>query len=343
MKRQSISVIIPCRNEEGFIEQTIRSVMSQDYPIELMEVLIADGMSDDQTCEVIENLQKEFPNLILLSNPYRVVPHALNACIKRSIGDVIVRLDAHSIYPNNYISRLVEVLEKESADNVGGVWITTPANNSLVAKAIAKATSNPFGIGDASYKQSTGGIREVDTVPFGCYRKDVFDRIGYFDEELVRNQDDELNGRLKQSGGKILIVPDVQITYFARPTVGKMMKMFFQYGWFKPLVNQKLNRPTNLRQFVPPLFIGGLLVGGFIGLIAPVFFWIWFSVVLIYSVTNSIVSLRIGLGESSPLMVLILPWLFFAIHASYGYGYLRGFVYHQLFRGSTSKSFNPSR
>jgi glycosyltransferase involved in cell wall biosynthesis len=329
----TVSIIIPTRNEERFIIQTLDSVMNQDYPQHLVEVILADGESDDNTRKLIQDYITNHSNVKLISNPERVVPYALNYAISESSGEIIIRLDAHSKYPQNYISRLVEELTRLKADNVGGVWITTPANEGLIATSIALATSHPLGIGNASYRLENPEIKEVDTVPFGCFTRDVFDRIGMFDTDLIRNQDDEFNARILQNGGKIYLIPDVEIVYYARESISTMMKMFYQYGLFKPLVNKKLGAPATLRQFIPPAFLLFIVGAVVLPLLPSVFSWFWTIGFGLYLAATLIVSLRIALKEGRFGLFFVLPWVFPLIHLSYGWGYLRGFfqvfVLHQ--------------
>ncbi len=341
---KKVSIIIPARNEEAFIINTLTSIMAQDYPQEFVEVIIADGESDDRTCELIKDFISTHSNVKLINNPERVVPYALNYAIKIASGQVFVRLDAHSKYPQNYVSRLVYELGRLKADNVGGVWNTTPANNGVVATAIALATSHPLGIGDASYRLENPEIKEVDTVPFGCFTKEVFDRIGLFDTDLIRNQDDEFNGRILKNGGKIFLIPDVEIEYYARATIKTMMKMFYQYGLFKPLVNKKLGSAATIRQFVPPAFVLFIIAG----LILP-FFSAWLPLVWdfgfgIYLVIALIVSVKIMLAKKRFALLFILPWLFPLIHLSYGWGYIKGFLLVNVLNTKPGKqNFSTSR
>ena len=257
----SVTIIIPCFNEEKFMVSLLENILIQDYPRERLEVLVIDGMSTDGTREIIQDYHERFPFIRLLLNEKRFVPFALNAGIEESGGDVIIRMDAHSGYPPGYVSTLVRALEQTGGDNVGVSWNTQPANNSVMANAISAATSSAFGVGNSMYRLGVSGIRKVDTVPYGCFHKSIFDRIGKFDEELLRNQDDEFNGRIIKNGGSIYLVPEVSITYYARPDIRSLLRMFYQYAFFKPLVNRKLGKPATLRQFAPPLFILFLFLG----------------------------------------------------------------------------------
>lgn len=320
------SVVIPCRNEENFIEQCLLSIIKSDFNNDNLEIIVVDGISDDKTVEIINKLSKQYSNIHLLHNPDKVVPNAMNIGIEKAVGRYIVRMDAHSIYPKDYIVTLINSIQKLDADNVGGVWVTTPANDSLIAQAIALSTSHPFGIGNAYYRLNVAEPMEVDTVPFGCYKKEVFNKIGNFDTDLIRNQDDELNARLIQSGGKIFLIPSVKIIYFARATFSKMSKMFYQYGYFKPLVNIKLRHPATIRQFVPLLFVLFLFFGTFLTVFFEQFKYIFFPVLSIYILGNIYASLKIAELKKKYKLVPFLFLSFVLIHISYGYGYLKGIL-----------------
>jgi glycosyltransferase involved in cell wall biosynthesis len=191
MNTHFVSVVCPVYNEEKFIANCINSIIRQDYPKEYMEVFLVDGMSSDLTRSIIMDYVNRYSFIHLLDNPDKIVPPALNIGIRKAKGDVLIRIDGHCTYPVNYISVLVRNLYELGADNVGAVWNTLPAKNTSLCKAIAVGVSHKFGIGNSLHKVGVKDITETDTVPFGCFRKDIFDRIGEFDEELIRNQDDE--------------------------------------------------------------------------------------------------------------------------------------------------------
>ncbi len=321
---KNISVICPIYNEEKHIERFLDTVLMQDYPVEHTEVLLLDGMSTDRTRELIGRYIRQYSHIRLLDNPQKIVPFALNKGIRAAKGDIVIRLDAHCEYPNNYFSRLVEELQRLKADNVGGICYTLPANDSAEAHAVAIGSSHPFGVGSSIFRIGTNRIMEVDTVPFGCYWRKTFDEIGYFDEELTRNQDDEFNGRLINHGGKIYIIPDVVINYTARDSFDKMRKMYYQYGLFKPMVNRKLGSPATIRQFVPALFICGLVVGLVISLLYPPFWYVYLGVLAVYLLTALLTGCYYAVKRRKPALLLLMPYTFLNIHFSYGLGYLTG-------------------
>ena len=323
-ERPFISVICPVYNEEAFVGNFIQSILGQDYPRDREEVFLVDGRSTDRTREIIQSYVKEYPFLRLLDNPEKTVPYALNKGIRQSKGDIIIRLDAHCRYPSDYFPVLVKYQQSLDAENVGAVWNTLPAKDTALCHAIAIASSHPFGVGNSLSKTGVSQLMEVDTVPFGCFPRRVFDKLGLFDEELVRNQDDEFNGRITQSGGKIYLVPDLVIDYYARRDLRRMFKMYYQYGLFKPLVNTKLKKPTSLRQFVPGLFVAGLLLGALVSVFFPVLWWIYGIVVTLYLLSGLTIGIRQAVKRKKAGIALWMPVVFFVVHLAYGLGYWAG-------------------
>ena len=316
-----LSVICPIYNEEKYIGKCIESILAQDYPKDDLEVLFVDGMSTDRTREIVKEYAISYPYIRLIDNPKRIVPPAMNIGIRASKGDIIIRLDAHAIFPDNYFSALVHYLVKLKADNVGGVCRTLPINDTIVCKSIASVLSSRFGMGNSHFRIGATEIMEVDTVPFGCFKRELFDRIGYFDEELIRNQDDEFNGRIIKNGGKIYLLPFLAIDYYARDTINKVWKMFYQYGLFKPLVNKKLGSPATIRQFFPVCFVIGLLFGPLLGLFDIAFLYMYGLVVLLYIG----IALCYSIKESNKMKrILMQVYIYFVVHFSYGWGYLNG-------------------
>lgn len=320
-----ISVVIPAYNEAKFIASCLDSVYDQDYPREQMEVIVVDGASTDETAKIVE---MSYPEVLLLHNPRKIVPISMNMGIKKASGEYVVRLDAHSEYPRNYISRLIGCIKGSDLANVGALWETLPANNSDKANAIAIAMRSSFGIGNATYRTGVKEEKFVDTVPFGCYPRELLLRIGLYDEELIRNQDDELNGRIIQAGGKILLLPDLSIRYFARDTIKKTSKMFYQYGLFKPLVNKKLKKPATARQFAPLLLVLGLVIGLPLSFLHWFFLYAYLAAVLLY-----VLAILLASGKSAPSLAVFkyLVVVYPIIHLSYGWGYLHG-VWKLLFK-----------
>ena len=340
MNIHTVSIICPVFNEEKYIEACIVSILEQDYPKEAIEVLFIDGNSTDNSTGIIKRYTAQYSFLKLLNNPERIVPYALNKGFEAAKGEVIMRLDAHCTYPTNYISELVRYLYQLNADNVGGVWNTQPAKDTPICQAIAFASSHPFGVGGSMHKIGASKIMETDTVPFGCYKREIFDKTGLFDTDLVRNQDDEFNGRLLNLGGKIYLIPQVIINYTARDTLCKMRKMYYQYGLYKPLVNKKLGAPATVRQFFPILFLLGLTIGGVVCMIWPLLLHFYTSVLLLYLFIGIVVGSMGAIRAHQPLLALLMPYVFFNIHMSYGIGYLVG-IFNVL--GKKTAQVKPSR
>ena len=330
-----LSVICPIYNEEKHIAACLDSILRQDFPKEELEVLMVDGMSSDRTREIVQQYTEQYPFIFLLDNPKRIVPTGLNIGIQVAQGEVIIRLDAHAIYPDNYFSVLVEKLFALNADNVGGLCRTLPAKDTSVCEAIAAALSSPFGMGDSHFRIGTNKEMQVDTVPFGCFRREVFDKIGYFDEELVRNQDDEFNGRIIKFGGHIYLIPSIVIDYYGRDSIGKVSKMFYQYGLFKPLVNKKLGNPATVRQFFPFFFVLGLIIGFPLCFVNLFFRILYIAVLALYIFLAAYFSIRQIKGLKRILLLMVT---FFVIHVSYGWGYLRGVIKILLKKSFTAES-----
>lgn len=320
-----ISVIVPCYNEESYIEEFINSILDQDYPKDRMELIFIDGLSSDKSREKLQSISKEYNFIRILDNHSKYVPYALNLGIDASIGEVIIRMDVHSSYPKNYLSRLVEMLYVLNADNVGGVLEILPSKGGIMNKCIVIGMVHKFGTGNAPYKNvDSTKIRPVDTVPFGCFRRELFTRIGLFDVDLIRNQDDEFNGRIIKNGGKIYLIPDLVIKYYARDSIEKMNKMFYQYGLFKPLVNKKLGAPATFRQLVPPLFVSMLLFGALLCIFNVHFRIIYLLLVLFYLFVCLCFSFIEAKKQKNLSFLFLLPSIFLLIHVSYGIGYIVG-------------------
>jgi glycosyltransferase involved in cell wall biosynthesis len=318
-----VSILIPCRNEREHIHACLKSILKSDFPLSDLEVLVMDGMSEDGSRAIIEQYTKVHPEIRLLENPKRTTPAALNIGISEARGAIIVRMDAHAQYPPNYLAELVSWLERTGADNVGGACVTLPGDSSATAQAIAVALAHPFGIGNAHFRLGTAKPREVDTVPFGCFRREVFQRVGLFDEDLVRNQDDEFNFRLLKAGGHVLLVPGVVSFYYARRSLRQLARMFFQYGYFKPLVVRKVRGVMTARQLAPAMLVSTLLVTAFLG---P-----WFGAGrLVFGLTaagyaSADLAVAATIARRSGVRVgLKASAVFPALHFAYGLGYLLG-------------------
>ncbi len=319
-----ISIICPVYNEEKYITPFLESIIAQDYSHENMEVFIIDGDSCDNTIKIISEYCSKFEFIKYLENKDRYTSYAMNLGVKVSKGEFIIRLDAHAQYPKNYFSSLIEFAEKVNADNVGGICITLPANNSTIASSIAFAMSHPFGVGNSMFRIGSKNIIETDTVPFGCFRRNIFNSIGYFDTNLLRNEDDEFNARIIKNGGKIFLNPKIIVKYYGRENLSKMAKMFYQYGFFKPLVNIKNKSVITVRQIIPSLFILFLIIGAFISMYLTNFFLIYVIILAFYLIISLTIATKYALMHRKLTLFFLLPITFFTIHLSYACGYFLG-------------------
>lgn len=323
MSAPRVTVIVPCRDEAAHIEACLASILSTAYPLERLEVLVVDGRSRDGTRDVIASCARRHPAIRLLDNPAGTAPAALNIGIRAARGDIIARMDAHAVYPREYLPRLVEALQRTGADNVGGRLVTLPADDSAAAHGIALALAHPLGVGNSHFRIGCAAPRWVDTVPFGCYRREVFARVGGFDEELVRNQDDEFNHRLRQHGGTVLLVPDVVAYYYARRSRRQVWRMFYQYGYFKPLAARKLGRVATARQLAPPALVVGGVGGALLAALWSPALVPWLALVAVYQLVIAGAAAR-AVPQHGPRRALAFASVVPLLHVSYGLGFLRG-------------------
>ena len=321
----SVSVIIPCRNEEKTIHLVLDAIHAQTYPRELQQVVIADGFSEDRTREQIESFKTSHPDLdvMVVNNPKRIIPAGLNAAILASSGDLIVRMDAHSIPNPDYVALCVDALERNVAQNVGGVWDIQPGSNSWIASSIAAAAGNPLAVGDARYR-FTDKAAYVDTVPYGSYKRELFNQIGLFDETLLANEDYELNTRIIQSGGKIWLDPKIRCVYFARSSLRTLSKQYYGYGYWKFQMLKRYPETLRWRQALPPAFILGL----FLFLLAGIF---WKPALILFAIALGLYLLvLLGVGihmaskKSDILMIIGIPLAIITMHFSWGAGFIAG-------------------
>ena len=315
---------MPVRNEEGFIARSLSAVLDQDYPPELVQVLVADGMSDDRTRAIVDALAgpaRPAPCEIV-DNPGGIVPTGFNAALARATGEIIIRVDGHTIIAPDYVRECVAALSASGADNVGGRM--DAEGDGSVAEAIALATSSPFGVGNSPFHYARGQ-RWVDTVYLGAWPRAVFDRIGGFDPEMVRNQDDEFNYRLTAAGGRILLTDRIRSRYFSRASLPTLFRQYRQYGLWKVRVLQKHPRQMSARQFVPPAF-AAVIAGG--AVLAPLdrrARRAWSVSLTAYALANLAASTSIA-RRAGWRHLPVLPVAFTAVHLGYGFGFLAGLV-----------------
>jgi succinoglycan biosynthesis protein ExoA len=315
-----VSIIVPCRNEAAHIENCIRSILAQELGDSRFEIIVADGMSDDGTREILKQLAAEDNRIQVVDNPLKIVSAALNAAIRAAHGGIIVRMDAHTEYAADYVKQCLLVLEETGADNVGGPWVAR--GKGYIGRAISAAFQSPFAVGGAR-GHNPGYEGEVDTVYLGCWRRELFDHAGFFDEELVRNQDDEFNLRLVLSGARIWQSPRIRSCYHPRASLADLFRQYQQYGYWKVRVIQKHRLPASIRHLVPAGFVASLLI---LILAAP------FGELPAYALTaligayalTAIAAAAVTATQQGFELLPVLPLIYACYHFSYGLGFLRG-------------------
>ena len=334
-----ISILAPCRNEVGHLERFVVDVLSQQLPPNAaLELLIADGRSDDGGRELIARLASRDARIRLLDNPERTTPAALNRAIVASRGDVLVRMDVHTEYADDYVAACVAALDETGADNVGGPWL--PRGRGVVGRAVEAAFSCGWVSGGGkAHNPSYEG--EVDTVYLGCWRREAFQRFGLFDEDLIRAQDSELNFRIKLAGGRIWQTPRIRSWYEPRSSVARLFRQYAQYGYWKVATLAKHGRTATLRQLAPPVWLAStaaLTAGAALDpLVAAVAGLQWTA----YGAVSAVAAVRVCARRRDWRLLPWLPPVFAAFHAGFGYGYLRGLVdYFVLNRGGASQGFH---
>ena len=320
-KQDSVSIIIPIYNEEKFVEPLINSILNQDYDFNSIELIFIDGASTDKTVEKLNQILKNKKIVYrILNNPKRITPISVNIGIKDAKNDIIIRLDAHSEYPTNYVSKCVYYLNKTGADNVGCLFLATSKNK--MGSVIADVVSSKFGVGNSQFRIN-GESGYVDTVPYGTFRKSLVDKIGYFNEELIRSEDNEFNHRIIKNGGKVYMFNDIGISYYPRDTIPKIMKMGFDNGKWSTYTGYFIPGSMKLRHFIPLFFVLSLIVGIIIWAlnisILKYMFWAELGLYLLLDLISSFKKIEKGIGHVF-LMFIIYP----LFHIAYGIGSIVG-------------------
>lgn len=321
MVKAFISVVMPIYNEEKYIENCIDSLLLQDYPQECMEWIFVDGMSSDRTRELIEAYIEKHPKLIkILSNPNRTVPYAMNIGIKEARGKYIIRLDAHADYNTDYISKCVYYLDTTDADNVGGVAETK--SKGFVGNAIAKMLSSRFGVGNSEFR-TNGESGYVDTVPFGAFRREVFEKWGGYDERLTRNQDNEMNYRIRKNGGKIYLSSDIKLSYYCRDSIKSISDMAVKNGMWNVITMKLCPGSMGVRHFIPLAFLLSLIILPITSIIYHPIWWLFAFEMTLYFALDCLCSAKQASGiKEFILLVLLFP----VFHITYGAGSLEGIM-----------------
>ena len=314
-----LSVIAPCRNEAAFIDDFCDSVLRQQLPAGWhMEVLIADGMSDDGTRERLQERCARDGRLVLVDNPGRIVSTGLNACIARARGEVVARLDIHTVFAPDYLARCIEALERSGADNVGGPWVAQ--GTGPMGEAIAAAFQCRWVVGGARSRDQ-GYEGAVDTVYLGCWRREAFARFGLFDEALVRNQDDEHNLRLRRGGGRIWQSGTIHSVYHPRDSLRHLYAQQQQYGYWRPFVVRKHGQPGSMRQLVPALFVAALVLSA---VLLPWTPWPAIALLALYGPYLLLASVAAARAAGARHTLWRLPAVIAAFHIGYGWGTWQG-------------------
>ncbi len=318
-----VSIIVPCYNEQATIRFLLEALHEQTFPREEMEVIIADGMSQDGTREVIATFQREVPdlNVRLVENPHRSIPSALNRAIEAAQGELIVRLDAHSKPYPDYVEKCIAAHEAGRGENVGGVWEIHPSAHTWIAKSIAVAAAHPFGVGDALYRHAKRAA-EVDTVPFGSFRRTLIERIGKFDESLLTNEDYEFNARIRKAGGRIWLDPSIRSVYFARATLPDLARQYWRYGFWKWRMLRKYPSTLRWRQALPPLFVLSLMGLALLSLFFPFAALVLLGEVIIYFAGLLLAGGEAAIRLRKPYLIFGLPLAISVMHISWGSGFL---------------------
>jgi glycosyltransferase involved in cell wall biosynthesis len=324
-----VSIIMPIRNEADFIERAIRSVLNNDYPPDKIEVIVADGCSDDGTQAIVERIASRDSRIILLENPSRIVPAALNIGLHASHGDIFIPISGHAEIPPAFIRNSVKCLLEHPDAWVAGGYMKT-VSQGYVGKVIAAATQSPLGVGGSKHR--LGNFDGwLEGVAFGAHHKWILDKIGYFDEELVRNQDDEFNLRIILAGGKIWMSSSIFSTYYARSNLRKLWRQYFQYGFWRIRTFQKHHTSGAVRRVVPLLFVLSFIILILAGFFWYGFWWLLFTELMLYVIGLVYGSVDVG-RKAGVKYALLAPLVFAILHFAYGVGGLWGIVRFVLLR-----------
>jgi cellulose synthase/poly-beta-1,6-N-acetylglucosamine synthase-like glycosyltransferase len=317
-----VSIIIPCYNEEATIGDTLSAIDGQTFPRAEMEVVVSYSMSKDRTREMITGFQRSHPDLSVrvVENTARIIPAALNRAIEAARGEIVIRMDAHSQPYPDYVENCVRALDEGRGDNVGGVWEIRAGAPGWIADGIAAAAAHPFGAGDAAYrlKPEAGA---VDTVPFGAYRKSLFDEVGAFDESLLANEDYEFNVRVRRAGKIVWLDPRIRSVYFARPSLGALARQYWRYGFWKARMLRRYPETLRWRQALPPVFVASVLA------LAALSFWLPARILLgvellAYAGILFLAGTMLAVKRSRPGLLFGFPVAVATIHFSWGGGLL---------------------
>lgn len=323
-----VTVVVPCRNERDYIAGCLDSIIASDYRQERLEVLVVDALSDDGTRSLVEGYTRRHPFVRMLDNPERVTPVAFNLGVQHARGALIMIMSAHASIAPDAIRKCVEYSAAYGADNVGGMWRIEPRGGGLWDRAVAQALSHPFGVGGGRYRTRRPAKPVwVDTAAYGCYRREVFQKIGLFNPKLTRGQDMEFNMRLRAAGGRTLLAPDVEITYYARSSLITFLRHNFRNGaWAILPFRYSAVRPVALRHLVPLMFVLALLASVTLAALRSSTWWILAGIAGAYLGVSLATAAQIAVRQRQSGFLVLMPVAFTALHLAYGLGSLWGVV-----------------
>ena len=321
-----VTIVVPCRNEEKCIAKCLDSILANDYPKDRLEILVVDGMSQDRTREIVAGYTARYPMIRVIENPRKHIPVAMNMGIREARGERILKMDAHSTYQSEYISRCVRYQDEYDAENSGGIWKMVPGADTAMARAIVLALGSRFGSGNANVKVGVDKPMWSDSTAFGCFKKDLFERIGMYDEKLLSSSDLDLNQRIKAAGGGILVAPDVVVNYVADANLRALRRHVFADGVWISYVMKFGKRAFSWRHWVPAALVLGLAWTLALGTVNRWFLWMGMSIAAVYAAVSFAVSLQIAARERRARYALLLPMVFAVRHFVHGLGTLFGLL-----------------
>lgn len=332
-----VSVVMPVRNEADFIERSLQAVLAQTYPHDWLEIIVADGCSTDATVDLIEKIKSVSDiSISIVENPERIAPTGLNRAIAAAKGEIIVRVDGHCEIEPEYVENCVRHLRAGEAESVGGPIETI--GETACARAVAVAMSSSFGVGGSAFRCINDRKMYVDTVAFPGYKREIFEKVGLFNEELTRNQDDEFSYRLRKAGGRVLLSPDIRSRYYSRSNFKSLWRQYFQYGFWKVRVLQLHPKQMSLRQFVPFCFVLAITLLAALSLFSTAGRWALAAILSLYILANLAATIK----AARRINFTLLPLVFFSfavLHLSYGFGFTAGLLkFRQRWRKAESKT-----
>jgi len=318
-----VSIIVPCYNEQNTIHNLLEAIYAQTFQRTRLEVVIADGMSSDNTRNEIASFAEAHPDLpiVVVDNPAGIIPAALNRALRKAQGEIILRLDGHSTPYPDYVARCVEALEAGLGENVGGIWEIHPGADGWIAASIAAASAHPLGVGDALYRHAVKASY-VDTVPFGAFKREQLALVGFFDETLLTNEDYEFNTRIRKSGGRIWLDPAIRSIYYARPTLTALARQFWRYGYWKRKMLKRYPETLRWRQALPPLFVLSLIAWIVLATCFPFFRWLLAGEVMLYALVLLLAGFLVAFRQRKWMLVIGFPSAIAVMHIAWGSGFL---------------------